>query len=218
MKNFYFKDQEKNLKFNLKNRRRRRRRRGQGISKILIAFPQCQWQTFNYPKRENNSMGTTKRTSQRVTKLGTFANMGREQQGNNWERLQTWEESNKGTIGNFCKHANRETRELLGTFANMGTEQQENNWELLRTWEHSNKGTCPLASASARERETAKTTNAVARILSFVAKVWRPPSPTFFFFVFFLVFFTPHGFHMVCVLFAAHSLCVCVFFLERTVL
>jgi len=163
-------------------------------------------------------MGTTKRTSQRVTKLGTFANMGREQQGNNWERLQTWEESNKGTIGNFCKHANRETRELLGTFANMGTEQQENNWELLRTWEHSNKGTCPLASASARERETAKTTNAVARILSFVAKVWRPPSPTFFFFVFFLVFFTPHGFHMVCVLFAAHSLCVCVFFLERTVL
>jgi len=92
--------------------------------------------TFNYPKRENNSMGTTKGTSQRVTKLGTFANMGREQKGNNWERLQTWEESNKGnnwellqtceqrnkgTFGNFCKHGNRATREQLGTFANMGT-------------------------------------------------------------------------------------------------
>ncbi len=159
-------------------------------------------------------MGTTKRTSQRVTKLGTFANMGREQQGNNWERLQTWEESNKGTIGNFCKHANRETRELLGTFANMGTEQQENNWELLRTWEQSNKGTCPLASASAsaRARETAKTTNAVARILSFVAKVWRPPSPTFFFLFFFSFFYSSwfsYGLRAVC---CTVCVCVCVFF------
>jgi hypothetical protein len=33
----------------------------------------------------------------------------------------------------------------------------------------------------------------------------------FLFCCFFFRFFTPHGFHMVCVLFAAQSLCVCVF-------
>jgi hypothetical protein len=48
--------------------------------------------------------------------------MGREQIGNFLELLQTWEQSNKGTIGNFCKHGKRATREQLGTFANMGRE------------------------------------------------------------------------------------------------
>jgi len=98
-------------------------------------------------------MGTTKGTSQCVTQLGTFANTGREQQGNNWELMQRREQSNKGTIGNVCKHGNIATREQLGTLANTGTEQQGNNWERLQTWEQSNKGTCPLASASANARE-----------------------------------------------------------------
>jgi hypothetical protein len=70
--------------------------------------------------------------------------------------LQTWEESNKGTIGNFCKHGKRANRELSGTFANMGTEQQGNNWELLQTWEESNKGTignfCKHGKRATREQ------------------------------------------------------------------
>jgi hypothetical protein len=132
-------------------------------------------------KRENNSMGTTKGTSQRVTQLGTLANMAREQQGNSWERL-----ANMGR--------DSATREQLGTFANMGTEQQ---------------GNVPIGEREC-ERQTAKTTNVVARIWSFVAKVWRPPSPTFFFVFVFFWFFPPHGRHMVCVLFAAQSVCVCV--------
>jgi len=112
--------------------------------------------TFNYPKRENNSMGTTKGTSQCVTQLGTFANTGREQKGNNWELLQTWEQSRKGTTGSFCKHGNRAEREQLGTFANMGTEQKGNNWELMQTWEQSNKGTignlCKHGNRATREQ------------------------------------------------------------------
>jgi hypothetical protein len=143
--------------------------------------------------------------------------MGTERKGNNWELLQTWEQSRKGTIGNLCKHGNRATREQLGTYANMGTEQQGNNWELLQTWEQSNKGTCPLASAR-EERETVETTNAVCENLEFCRESLAAAIAhfSFFCFCFLFSFFPPHGFHVDCVLFAAQSLCmclcVCVFF------
>jgi hypothetical protein len=194
--------------------------------------------TFNYPKRENNSMGTTKGTSQCVTQLGTFANTGREQKGeqlgtyanmgteqkgNNWELLQTWEQSNKGTIGNFCKHGNRAERQQLGTFANTGAEQQGNNWERLQTWEQSNKGTCPLASASAREerereRDTVKTTKRSLREFGVLSrKFGGRHRPLFFFlFLFFVFFFSSSwfscGLRAVCCTVSVYVfVCLCVF-------
>ncbi len=147
--------------------------------------------------------------------MGTFANMGREQQGNNWELLQTWEESNKGTIGNLCKHGNRATREQLGTFANMGTKQRGNNWELLQTWEQSNKGTCPLASASARERERdGEDDKRSCENFEFCRESLAAAIAHFFFFVFFLVFYSSwfsYGLRAVC---CTVCVCVCFFFGE----
>jgi hypothetical protein len=142
-------------------------------------------------------MGATKGTSQRVTQLGTFANMGREQQGNNWERFQTWEESNKGTIGNVCKHGNRATREQLGTFANMGTEQQ---------------GNVPIGEREReRERERRRRRQTQLREFCVWSRLFGGRHRLLFFFVFFFfAFFPPHGCQMVCVLFAAQSVCVCV--------
>ncbi len=106
-------------------------------------------------------MGTTKGTSQRVTELGTFANMGTEQQGN-------------VPIGE--RERERERRRRRQT-------QFREFWVLSRKF-------------GGRHR------------------------PLLFFVFFFFSFFPPHGFRMVCVLFAAQSVCVCVcvFFLERTVL
>jgi hypothetical protein len=163
-------------------------------------------------------MGTTKGTSQCVTQLGTFANTGREQQGNTWELMQTWEQSRKGTIGNVCKHGNRATREQLGTLANTGTEQQGNNWERLQTWEQSNKGTCPLASASAnareeRERETRwRRQNAVCENLEFCRESLAAAIAYFsFLFLFFVFVFSsswfPYGLRAVCC-----TVSLCVFF------
>jgi len=154
--------------------------------------------------------------------LGTYANMGTEQQGNNWELMQTWEQSNKGTIENVCKHGNRGTREQLGTFANTGAEQQGNNWERLQTWEQSNNWERAHWRARAREkreRETGKTTKRSLREFGVLSrKFGGRHRPLFLFvFVFLFSFFPPHGFHMDCVLFAAQCVCVC-FFVERTVL
>jgi hypothetical protein len=134
--------------------------------------------------------------------------MGTEQKGNNWERLQTWEQSNKGTIGNVSKHGNRATREQLGTFANMGTEQQGNVPIGERERERERRE---------RERDAVKTTKRSLREFGVLSRKFGGRHRLLFCFCFLFSFFPPHGFHMDCVLFVAQSLCVC-FFVERTVL